>query len=90
MCYCWATHGQLTNRLRHHNMEVIRGDTLAALHRTMVVLREELEMKNRIITKLWRRRQSRTGKSATRIVSEGLTPSRALLGAAQRCVEVIR
>ena len=71
-------------------MDVIREDTVAALHRAMLVLREELEMKNRIITKLRRRRQYRTGKSATRIVSEGLTPSRALLGAAQRCVEVIR
>ena len=40
-------------------MDVIREDTVAALHRAMLVLREELEMKNRTITRLRRRKHKR-------------------------------
>ena len=38
-------------------MDLIREDTVAALHRAMVVLREELEMKNKTIRRLRRRRR---------------------------------
>ena len=33
-------------------MEMVKADALMAVHRTMIVLREEIEMKNRIIMKL--------------------------------------
>ena len=40
-------------------METVREDALKAVHRTMMVLREEIEMKNRIIMKLRKQVSSR-------------------------------
>mgnify|MGYP001291607868 CR=1 FL=1 len=39
---------------KHFQMESVREDALMAVHRTMIVLRDEIEMKNRIIMKLRR------------------------------------
>ena len=47
-------------------MEVIRENTVAALHRTMVVLRQELEMKNNMIIKLMKRKHHTKSRSVNR------------------------
>ena len=71
-------------------MENIRENAVAALHRTMVVLREELEMKNRMIIKLLKSKHYKTSKSVNKtVVMEDLHPShRPLLGAARRLKKV--
>ena len=76
-------------------MDLIREDTVAALHRAMVVLREELEMKNKTISRLRRRRRhqqtpSNPAKSLRCFVSiEDLPQSgKTCLGSARRILEV--
>ena len=75
-------------------MDVIREDTVAALHRAMLVLREELEMKNKTISRLRRRRQHQTpsnpAKSARCFVSKEDLPQsvKTCLGTASRRLEV--
>ena len=44
-------------------MDLIRADTVAALHRAMVVLRQELEMKNKTIRRLRKRKHNRNSSS---------------------------
>ena len=46
----------------------LREDTVAALHRAMVVLRQELELKNRRITRLRRRKHTRTSSNPAKSV----------------------
>ena len=53
-------------------MDVIREDTVAALHRAMVVLREELEMKNKMITRLRRRKHTKPVKTCLETVRRSL------------------
>ena len=43
---------EVRKHFKHFQMETIREDALMAVHRTMIVLRDEIEMKNRIIMKL--------------------------------------
>ena len=78
-------------------MDVIKEDTVAALHRAMVVLREELEMKNKMITRLRRRKHTRnSGNSGNPAKSvrcfksiEGLPkPVITCLGTVRRSLEV--
>ena len=81
---------QPTASLQQTNMENIRENAVAALHRTMVVLREELEMKNRMIIKLLKRKHYKTPKSVNKTVAmEDLHHSYgSLLGAARRLKKV--
>ena len=74
-------------------MELIREDTVAALHRAMVVLRQELEMKNKTITRLRRRKHNRNSSNPAKsfLSTEDLPkPVQACLclGSARRSVEV--
>ena len=75
-------------------MDVIREDTVAALHRAMVVLREELEMKNKMITRLRRRKHTRNSGNPAKSVRcfksiEGLPkPVITCLGTVRRSLEV--
>ena len=48
-------------------MERLKTDTVADLHRAMIVLREELETKNRIIMKLRRNQRPKCHKRAGNI-----------------------
>ena len=77
-------------------MDLIREDTVAALHRAMVVLRQELEMKNKTITRLRRRKHNRNPNNPAKSVRSFLStedlpkPVQACLclGSARRSVEV--
>ena len=72
-------------------MDVIKENTVAALHRTMVVLREELEMRNKIILSLRRRKRYKTpGRTPKCLVSIEDIPlsHKTYSGAAQKCLEV--
>ena len=69
-------------------MELIRDNTVAALHRTMVVLRQELEMKNNMIIKLMKRKHHTKSRSVNR---NDLHPGeRSLLRPGRRRVNKVR
>ena len=69
-------------------MDLLRADTVAALHRAMVVLRQELEMKNKTIRRLRRRRHNRNSSSNPEDLPKLPVKTSLCLGSVRRISEV--